>query len=49
MTNAVVFHYCRFFFMIPGYAWHLIIFKEFYEGLGIYNSAEPIIPPDLHL
>jgi hypothetical protein len=30
--------------MILGYTWHLIIFKELYENLGIYNRAEPIIP-----
>ncbi len=24
--------------------WHLVIFKELYHGLGIYNRAEPIIP-----
>lgn len=30
--------------MILGYAWHLIIFKELYDSLGIYNRTEPIIP-----
>lgn len=30
--------------MILGYTWHLIIFKDLYDGLQIYNRAEPIIP-----
>lgn len=30
--------------MILGYTWHLIIFKNLYDKLGIYNRAEPIIP-----
>lgn len=30
--------------IILGYTWHLIIFKELYENLGIYNRVEPIIP-----
>lgn len=30
--------------MILGYTWHLIIFKELYDSLGIYNRTEPIIP-----
>lgn len=30
--------------MFLGYVWHLIIFKELYDNLGIYNRAEPIIP-----
>lgn len=30
--------------MILGYAWHLIIFKELYDSLAIYNRTEPIIP-----
>lgn len=30
--------------MIAGYTWHLIIFRELYDSLGIYNRAEPIIP-----
>ncbi|MFR1445990.1 hypothetical protein ACLUYJ_20740, partial [Acinetobacter baumannii] len=30
--------------MILGYAWHLIIFKDLYDSLAIYNRKEPIIP-----
>ena len=30
--------------MFLGYVWHLIIFKDVYDSLGIYNRAEPIIP-----
>lgn len=30
--------------MILGYIWHLIIFKDLYDSLKIYNRAEPIIP-----
>ncbi len=30
--------------MILGYAWHLIIFKDLYDSLKIYNREEPIIP-----
>jgi|SRR5579859_2433282 len=30
--------------MFLGYVWHLIIFKDLYDGLGIYNRAQPIIP-----
>lgn len=30
--------------MILGYVWHLIIFKDLYENLGIYNRTQPIIP-----
>lgn len=30
--------------MILGMSWHFVFFKELYEGLGIYNRAEPIIP-----
>jgi hypothetical protein len=30
--------------MILGYAWHLIVFKDLYDRLEIYNRAEPIIP-----
>jgi len=30
--------------MLIGYAWHLILFKELYDSLGIYNRPEPIIP-----
>lgn len=30
--------------MILGYAWHLLIFKDLYDKLGIYNRTEPIIP-----
>lgn len=30
--------------MILGYVWHLIIFKDLYDSLAIYNRAEPIIP-----
>jgi len=30
--------------MILGYVWHLVIFNKLYEGLGIYNRKEPIIP-----
>lgn len=29
--------------MILGYTWHLIIFKDLYDRLEIYNRAEPII------
>lgn len=30
--------------MFLGYVWHLIIFKDLYDSLGIYNRADPIIP-----
>ena len=30
--------------MILGYTWHLIIFKDLYDSLQIYNRPEPIIP-----
>lgn len=30
--------------MILGYVWHLIIFKDLYDSLAIYNRTEPIIP-----
>lgn len=30
--------------MFLGYTWHLILFKDLYDSLGIYNRAEPIIP-----
>lgn len=30
--------------MILGYAWHLIIFKDLYDSMAIYNRKEPIIP-----
>lgn len=30
--------------MFLGYTWHLIIFKDYYDSLGIYNRVEPIIP-----
>ncbi len=30
--------------MILGYTWHLIIFKDLYDSLQIYNRTEPIIP-----
>jgi hypothetical protein len=30
--------------MILGYVWHLIIFKDLYDSLSIYNRTEPIIP-----
>ncbi len=30
--------------MFLGYVWHLIIFKDLYDSLGIYNRTEPIIP-----
>lgn len=30
--------------MALGYVWHLILFKDFYDSLAIYNRAEPIIP-----
>lgn len=30
--------------MILGYTWHLIIFKDLYHDLGIYNREPPIIP-----
>ncbi len=30
--------------MALGMSWHFIFFKEIYEGLGIYNRIEPIIP-----
>lgn len=30
--------------MILGYTWHLIVFKELYHELGIYNREPPIIP-----
>jgi hypothetical protein len=30
--------------MFLGYVWHLIIFKDLYESLGIYNRTQPIIP-----
>ncbi len=30
--------------MALGMAWHFVFFKELYDGLGIYNRAEPIIP-----
>lgn len=30
--------------MFLGYTWHLIIFKDIYDSLGIYNRIEPIIP-----
>ena len=30
--------------MIIGYVWHLILFKDLYDSLGIYNRAKPIIP-----
>ena len=43
----------RFFLCLLGYAgltmilgplWYLAIFKNTYQGFGIYNRAEPIIP-----
>ena len=30
--------------MLIGYVWHLIVFKDLYDSLGIYNRAQPIIP-----
>jgi hypothetical protein len=30
--------------MILGYVWHLIIFRDLYDSLGIYNRTDPIIP-----
>jgi hypothetical protein len=30
--------------MFLGYVWHLIIFKDLYDSLSIYNRSEPIIP-----
>lgn len=30
--------------MILGMLWHFVLFKELYDGLKIYNRAEPIIP-----
>lgn len=30
--------------MVLGYTWHLIIFAELYDSLGIYNRHEPVIP-----
>jgi len=30
--------------MILGIVWHLELFEELYNSLGIYNRAEPIIP-----
>ncbi len=30
--------------MILGMTWHFVFFKDLYDGLGIYNRAEPIIP-----
>ena len=30
--------------MILGMAWHFVWFSELYEGLGIYNRKDPIIP-----
>ena len=30
--------------MILGVVWHLVIFKDLYDSLGIYNRADPIIP-----
>jgi hypothetical protein len=30
--------------MFLGYVWHLIIFKDLYDSLSIYNRSQPIIP-----
>jgi hypothetical protein len=30
--------------MLLGYVWHLVIFKDLYDNLGIYNRTQPIIP-----
>lgn len=30
--------------MIIAAPWHLVVFKDLYHSLGIYNRAEPIIP-----
>ena len=30
--------------MFLGYIWHLIISKDLYDSLRIYNRLEPIIP-----
>jgi hypothetical protein len=30
--------------MVLGMLWHFVLFSEVYEGLGIYNRSEPIIP-----
>jgi hypothetical protein len=30
--------------MILGMVWHFVWFKDLYDGLGIYNRKEPIIP-----
>ncbi len=27
-----------------GFTWHLILFKDVYEGFGVYTRKEPIIP-----
>lgn len=30
--------------MILGMVWHFVWFSELYEGLGIYNRKDPVIP-----
>lgn len=30
--------------MIIAAPWHLVIFKDLYHSLGMYNRAEPIVP-----
>jgi hypothetical protein len=30
--------------MVLGLVWHLVIFHDLYDSLGIYNRPEPIIP-----
>jgi len=32
---------------IIGFVWHLVLFKDVYDGFGVYNREPPIIPMGL--
>lgn len=46
--KAVTFIFTALAYIIPtmilGYLWHLVIFHNLYDRLGIYNRTKPIIP-----